>query len=95
MSTNINLISNHAFLDLRCPLTFCLETGPEWASSNIGVFVCVNCSGIHRMLGVHISRVKSCRLDQWSDEAVQVSRRHKAANNVNSSDSTKFQIHLL
>ena len=48
-------------------------TEPEWASSNIGVFVCVNCSGIHRMLGTHISRVKSCRLDQWSDDAVQVS----------------------
>ena len=34
--------------------------------------MCVNCSGIHRMLGTHISRVKSCRLDQWADEAVQV-----------------------
>jgi len=45
---------------------------PEWASSNIGVFMCVNCSGIHRMLGTHISRVKSCRLDQWADDAVQV-----------------------
>ena len=45
---------------------------PEWASSNMGVFICVNCSGIHRMLGTHISRVKSCLLDQWSDDAVQV-----------------------
>ena len=45
---------------------------PEWASSNIGVFMCVNCSGIHRMLGTHVSRVKSCRLDQWTDDAVQV-----------------------
>nr|NP_001071906.1 zinc finger protein [Ciona intestinalis]XP_018673381.1 zinc finger protein isoform X2 [Ciona intestinalis]BAE93292.1 zinc finger protein [Ciona intestinalis] len=49
----------------------CNAEGPEWASSNIGVFMCVNCSGIHRMLGTHVSRVKSCRLDQWADEAVQ------------------------
>ncbi|CAK8695437.1 unnamed protein product [Clavelina lepadiformis] len=49
----------------------CNAESPEWASSNIGVFICVNCSGIHRMLGTHISRVKSCRLDQWTDEQVQ------------------------
>uniref|UniRef100_H2YRK5 ArfGAP with dual PH domains 1 n=1 Tax=Ciona savignyi TaxID=51511 RepID=H2YRK5_CIOSA len=49
----------------------CSTEAPEWASSNIGVFMCLNCSGIHRMLGTHISRVKSCRLDQWADDAVQ------------------------
>nr|CAB3220006.1 Arf-GAP with dual PH domain-containing protein 1 [Phallusia mammillata] len=50
----------------------CSSDNPEWASSNIGVFICVNCSGIHRMLGTHVSRVKSCRLDQWADDAVQM-----------------------
>nr|XP_039256587.1 arf-GAP with dual PH domain-containing protein 1-like isoform X2 [Styela clava] len=48
----------------------CNAPDPEWASSNVGVFVCVNCSGIHRMLGTHISRVKSCKLDQWDDDSV-------------------------
>ena len=47
---------------------------PQWASANIGVFICVNCSGIHRMLGVQISRVRSLRLDQWSEENVRVRR---------------------
>ncbi|KAM0723444.1 hypothetical protein Q7P37_000430 [Cladosporium fusiforme] len=41
---------------------------PRWASWNIGVFVCIRCSGIHRSMGVHISRVKSVDLDSWTDE---------------------------
>ncbi|KAH9837522.1 stromal membrane-associated protein 2-like [Teratosphaeria destructans] len=41
---------------------------PRWASWNLGIFVCIRCSGIHRSLGVHISRVKSVDLDSWTDE---------------------------
>ncbi|KAK5124942.1 hypothetical protein LTR85_001132 [Meristemomyces frigidus] len=44
---------------------------PRWASWNLGVFVCIRCSGIHRSLGVHISRVKSVDLDSWTDEQLQ------------------------
>uniref|UniRef100_A0A8C9NRA2 Arf-GAP domain-containing protein n=1 Tax=Serinus canaria TaxID=9135 RepID=A0A8C9NRA2_SERCA len=45
---------------------------PRWASWNIGVFICIRCAGIHRNLGVHISRVKSVNLDQWTQEQIQV-----------------------
>ncbi|KFQ27932.1 Stromal membrane-associated protein 2, partial [Merops nubicus] len=45
--------------------------GPRWASWNIGVFICIRCAGIHRNLGVHISRVKSVNLDQWTQEQIQ------------------------
>ena len=41
---------------------------PRWASWNLGVFFCIRCSGIHRGLGTHVSRVKSVDLDSWTDE---------------------------
>uniref|UniRef100_T1GWF7 Arf-GAP domain-containing protein n=1 Tax=Megaselia scalaris TaxID=36166 RepID=T1GWF7_MEGSC len=43
---------------------------PRWASWNLGVFLCIRCAGIHRNLGVHISRVKSVNLDTWTPEQV-------------------------
>ncbi|NXK94223.1 SMAP2 protein, partial [Formicarius rufipectus] len=49
----------------------CVLAGPRWASWNIGVFICIRCAGIHRNLGVHISRVKSVNLDQWTQEQIQ------------------------
>ncbi|KAF2670584.1 ArfGap-domain-containing protein [Microthyrium microscopicum] len=44
---------------------------PRWASWNLGIFVCIRCSGIHRGMGTHISRVKSVDLDSWTDEQTQ------------------------
>ncbi|KAH9991192.1 ArfGap-domain-containing protein [Xylariaceae sp. FL0662B] len=44
---------------------------PRWASWNLGVFVCIRCSGIHRGMGTHVSRVKSVDLDSWTDEQLQ------------------------
>lgn len=47
-------------------------TGPRWASWNLGIFLCIRCAGIHRNLGVHISKVKSVNLDTWTPEQVVV-----------------------
>ena len=46
--------------------------GPRWASVNLGIFMCLECSGIHRRLGVHISKVKSVNLDGWKIKWAQV-----------------------
>ncbi|KAL3212898.1 hypothetical protein MRX96_051807, partial [Rhipicephalus microplus] len=51
----------------------CDAKGPRWASWNLGMFLCIRCAGIHRNLGVHISRVKSVNLDTWTPEQVAVS----------------------
>lgn len=43
----------------------CNAANPEWASLNLGVLMCIECSGIHRNLGSHISKVRSLDLDDW------------------------------
>ncbi|KAL2347100.1 hypothetical protein Fmac_001100 [Flemingia macrophylla] len=41
----------------------CGKPEPDWASLNLGILVCIECSGIHRNLGVQVSKVRSLTLD--------------------------------
>ncbi|KAG9160011.1 hypothetical protein Leryth_005749 [Lithospermum erythrorhizon] len=61
----------------------CKTKGPRWASVNLGIFICMQCSGIHRSLGVHISKVRSATLDTWLPEQVAFiqSMGNERANN--------------
>ncbi|XP_028831124.1 arf-GAP with SH3 domain, ANK repeat and PH domain-containing protein 1a isoform X1 [Denticeps clupeoides] len=46
---------------------FCCDCGapePKWLSTNLGILTCIECSGIHREMGVHISRIQSVELDK-------------------------------
>lgn len=48
----------------------CKGPSPRWASTNLGIFICISCSGIHRKLGTHISQVRSVTLDTWTPAQV-------------------------
>ncbi|XP_072247961.1 arf-GAP with coiled-coil, ANK repeat and PH domain-containing protein 2 [Leuresthes tenuis] len=50
----------------------CGEEEPRWASVNLGVTMCIGCSGIHRSLGVHVSKVRSLTLDSWEAEQLKL-----------------------
>ncbi|XP_060776328.1 arf-GAP with coiled-coil, ANK repeat and PH domain-containing protein 1 [Neoarius graeffei] len=50
----------------------CGEPGPDWASINLGITLCITCSGIHRSLGVHFSKVRSLTLDSWEPELIKL-----------------------
>ncbi|XP_023766074.1 probable ADP-ribosylation factor GTPase-activating protein AGD11 isoform X4 [Lactuca sativa] len=48
----------------------CGTPDPKWVSVSFGAFICIKCSGAHRSLGVHISKVLSVNLDEWTHEEV-------------------------
>ncbi|XP_071847781.1 arf-GAP with Rho-GAP domain, ANK repeat and PH domain-containing protein 1-like isoform X4 [Apostichopus japonicus] len=48
----------------------CSMRDPDWASINLGIVICKACSGCHRNLGVHISKVRSLKMDEkvWTED---------------------------
>ncbi|PPR91979.1 hypothetical protein GOBAR_AA28706 [Gossypium barbadense] len=52
----------------------CSAAEPDWASLNLGILLCIECSGVHRNLGVHISKVRSLTLDVkvWEPSIVEL-----------------------
>ncbi|XP_052048029.1 arf-GAP with GTPase, ANK repeat and PH domain-containing protein 1 isoform X5 [Apodemus sylvaticus] len=62
----------------------CDTQNPNWASLNLGALMCIECSGIHRNLGTHLSRVRSLDLDDWPMELIKVmsSIGNELANSV-------------
>uniref|UniRef100_A0AAR2K2U3 ArfGAP with SH3 domain, ankyrin repeat and PH domain 3 n=1 Tax=Pygocentrus nattereri TaxID=42514 RepID=A0AAR2K2U3_PYGNA len=60
-----NLPGNEACCDCGAP-------EPSWLSTNLGILTCIECSGIHRELGVHYSRIQSLTLDMLSTSELLV-----------------------
>ncbi|PWN32871.1 uncharacterized protein FA14DRAFT_174545 [Meira miltonrushii] len=57
----------------------CRKPDPRWASWNLNgmpccIFICIECSGIHRGLGVSVSKVRSVDLDDWNEQQLKAAR---------------------
>ncbi|XP_016837992.1 arfGAP with SH3 domain, ANK repeat and PH domain-containing protein isoform X6 [Nasonia vitripennis] len=50
------------------------QNDATWLSTNFGIIVCIECSGIHRDLGVHISRIQSLTLDNIGTSQLLLAR---------------------
>ncbi|XP_064010360.1 arf-GAP with SH3 domain, ANK repeat and PH domain-containing protein 1 isoform X6 [Pogoniulus pusillus] len=52
----------------------CGSPDPTWLSTNLGILTCIECSGIHREMGVHISRIQSLELDKLGTSELLLSQ---------------------
>ncbi|KAK3088884.1 hypothetical protein FSP39_024982 [Pinctada imbricata] len=52
----------------------CGAPDPEWLSTNLGILICLECCGIHRQLGVHISRTQSLVIDELGTSQLLLAR---------------------
>lgn len=70
---------DHIFAELKKSKAnqVCVECGapnPQWASSTLGLFICYQCSGLHRSFGVHLTFVRSLNMDSWTPKQINVMR---------------------
>jgi len=63
-------LDRHAQIPGNQECADCGNKDPEWASVNNGTIICMECAGVHRSLGTHLSRVKSLKLDCWKPDEV-------------------------
>ena len=73
----------------------CSAADPDWASLNLGILMCIECSGVHRRLGVHLSKVRSLTLDVkiWEPSVIALFNAigNTAANRIFEQGASKHE----
>lgn len=68
--------------DPECSMCFeCRSPSPQWCDVNHGIFICLECSGVHRSLGVHLSFVRSSTMDGWTNWRPEKLRQMEVGGN--------------
>ena len=61
----LSVMTVHLMCFIKVVKALCIVLDADWASINLGIVLCIECSGVHRNLGTHVSRIRSLDLDDW------------------------------
>ncbi|KAJ6229494.1 adp-ribosylation factor gtpase-activating protein [Anaeramoeba flamelloides] len=87
--TSLKILENLKRLPKNQSCADCLSARPSWVSYNLGIFICINCAGVHRSLSVQISKVKSTTLDNMT---IQQTEKLVEIGNSKSNDYYEYYL---